>query len=1437
MAKVGTPTDVQALAWPLIADGEHVLVSAPTGSGKTLTAFLWAINCFVTGKYPMGKNSVLYISPLKALNNDIRCNLLKPLEELRQLFADEGVEFPVIRVMTRSGDTSAEERRVMMKKPPEIFITTPETLNIMLTSRGGQGFLSSVKTVILDEIHAVIENRRGVHLITAVERLVRFSGEFQRIAISATIKPVTLAAEFAGGYIREGDIFTPRKMVPVVSARKKNYQLQVNFAGRESDDTGRLSIWPDTVRQCKEIINHNDSTLLFTNTRRLAETITWMINADEPELLAYAHHGSLSREIRAEVEMRMKQGRLKAIVATNSLELGIDIGALDEVVLIQSPFSISSAIQRIGRAGHQVGETSRGTFFNTHAMDLLVAAVLAKSIPIGDIENTRKLFGPLDVLSQVIASMVAADSWDIDELYLELQRSAPYHNLPRRQFDLIIAMLAGKYAETRIRELSPRVMIDPIENKITGKPGTAQMLYFTGGTIPDRGYYHLRHADTGALLGELDEEYVWEASIGQHLSFGTQNWRIASITNNDVFATPVAHQGRQAPFWKAEDMGRSFHFSSRIAEFLEQVNELTDKRKITDLLIANYFMTPHSAEELANYLHEQREFTGTSLPHRHNIIIEHVDAAPDKYPGNQIVIHTMWGGQVNRPFALAITAAWQKKFGEKPELFVSDNLIYLMMPQEIDGAELLSMVTVDNIDKLLRSSLENSGFFGARFRECAGRAMLFTRKKMNQRMPLWVTRLKSKRLMESVMKYPDFPILLETWRTCMNDEFDLAALYKVLAEISTGEITWNEINSISPSPFARTMAWRQVNKYMYEDDTPQGAVRSMLTDDLLQELLHDDKMRPTISDDIITDFISKRQRTAPGYAPASAAELLDWTSERLLIPADEWQTLLAAMSKDGNNPHDFLPEIADKIAIIKENSAVIYTAVWNIPRINEFYKYQDVTSLSGRLIDNKVENTDEPDPAEILGEWLSFYGPITVNDVCSKLGLPLTVLMPALDELTDSNRVIYGSLTGNSESYCDAASFTILMRMARAARPSFTPLPAKYLPLFMANWQHLDDNFDIEDILSQLNGYPARANMWEEEILPERIANYNPAEFDNLIAGGGWHWMGTGKGKISFVDDEALSIMATAADAKVKEILSTDGARYPLHALTVKTGLNMPMLTERLWKEVWAGKISNDSLATLRKGIQTDFKPPEVPESNNSRRVPRGAFNRWSASTPFVGNWYILQPDEYVDDPIEAGEIAKEKVRVLMKRYGLLFRELLEHELPSMQWSQIFRALRLLELAGEISAGSFFEGINGLQFINHTALRKLQQKNVDTDDYWWINACDPASLAGITGISAGMPRRLPGNYICYQGTEIITVIQKGGKEITIIPKSGSMNFNRIIAPITHIMYRRVNPVLKVVVEKINGENPCNSPYLDDFRKLFDVTTDYNRLFLARKMGR
>ncbi len=1136
---LGEPTQVQAEAWPLIAARRHLLVSAPTGTGKTLTAFLWALHQLLTGAWPGGRVRVLYVSPLKALNNDIQRNLLSPLAQLEAAFDAAGEPHEAVRVATRSGDTPSAERQRMVRRPPEILITTPESLNILLTSQGGRSMLGGIQSVIFDEIHAVAGSKRGTHWVTAVDRLVPLAGEFQRIALSATARPLETIARFIGGYEmrpldeRGAEVeYRERPVAVVTSTQTKEYDFSIDVAGPELADTSDpmptepdKSSWESLAGALLARIDANRSTLIFANSRRATERMTRLLNDGAGHNLVYSHHGSLSRELRSVVEKRLKDGELKAIVATNSLELGIDIGALDEVALVQTPPTVAAAIQRLGRAGHGVGEVSRGILYPLFDRDLMSAAVVGRCVLAGEIEAIEPVVGALDVLAQIVLSMTAAESWDLDALYSFLRGSFPYRRLSRRQFDLVLEMLAGRYADSRVRELAPRLEIDRVANQVRARRGTAWTVYMSGGTIPDRGYFNLRLADSMAKVGELDEEFVWERRIGDTFTLGAQNWRVRRITHSDVLVSPAHRTAAMAPFWRADARDRSFFLSERIGEFLERAETLLagaaaqparasgadptetggepGRDRLVELLREESRMTVTAATRLVDLLERQREATGVPLPHRRHLVVEHCADPAARANGRQAILHTGWGGRVNRPFAMALAAAWSERSDAPLAIEAENDSILIGTDSDFEMDQVLQWVRPDNLEALLRFRLQQSGLFGGRFRENAGRALLLPRSDAKRRVPLWLTRERSKKLLEAVSRYDDFPIVVETWRSCLQDAFDLPALKAVLDELAQGRIAISETRTSAPSPFATGLVWQQTNRLMYEDDAPTA--QGGLSRTLLQELVFSSQLRPQLPAALLDTFERKLQRSFPGYAPRDAPDLLAWIDERLAMSPPELDALLATRRRQ--LPEDdsarLLEDLEDRACLVEAPAGGRWVcAVERLPRILRglgleleavsLHRLSAPAEPAGKALATAAEElvlasagTLDHDPVEVpagspeeagagaeqsadeavaadvedldelvdfLAEWLRFYGPIAPDTIGAAFGLPPETVGAALARLVEEERVVADRFRRDRDldEVCDAENLERLLRLLRAAsRPAFEARPLEQLPLLL----------------------------------------------------------------------------------------------------------------------------------------------------------------------------------------------------------------------------------------------------------------------------------------------------------------------------------------------------------------------------------------------------
>jgi ATP-dependent Lhr-like helicase len=1061
---------------------------------------------------------------------------------------------------------------------------------------------------------------------------------------------------------------------------------------------------------------------------------------------------------------------------------------------------------------------------------------------------------PLDVLAQVVLSLTGLETWDREELFAFIKTSYPYRHLSRRQFDLVLEMLVGHYAGTRLRELRPRLSLDGITETVHGREGVLRLLYLSGGTIPDRGYYDLRVEDSRAKIGELDEEFVWERSIGDTFALGAQVWRIRKVTSNDVEVVPAEVKPGIIPFWKAGDLDRDFHFSEKILLFLEQFQTRPEAPFWKEELRRFYFLEERAADELVGFLKRQQEATRAELPHRHHLLIEYFRDPQNTAEGRQVILHTLWGGKINRPFSLALQAAWAEKTGARLEIYQDNNGLLFLLPERYGAGEVLALVTAENLERLLRQTLEQSGFFGAKFRENAGRALLLPRGDFKKRLPLWLNRLRSQALLEAVRPYPDFPILLETWRTCLQDEFDLDHLRQLLEEIRDGRIKVSEAATTQASPFADGLVYRQTNAHMYADDTPRSAQASRLSGGLLREVLFSQRLRPRLARDLVAELEGKLKRTAPGYAPRSAADLLDWIKERILIPAPEWQDLIQARERDREGSTvELAGPIREKIVSLKLPGAslILIGAVENLGRIAGAFKIPpeelavreafSQAPLSGRaaqwvaaILRKPFGKNDSEGNllSDLLRQWLSFFGPVPKSFLQEALGLEGPGLEELLAGLAENQEVVLDLLTEQAEELeiCDRDNLEILLRMARRSRqPSFRALALARLPLFLGAWQGLTrpggSPADLQGILDQLFGYPAAAAAWEKHFLPARLSPYYGAWLDGLIHSGALLWFGCGRRKVSWAFPSDLELFGQhgrrgvahkageerSEEQEITRLLPREIGRYGLLDIIRHAKLDSRTVTDRLWDLAWQGRVSNDAFQTLRQGILTDFAPLPLP--GEGVRPSRADRNRWAATRPLAGNWFAIDRESMEKDPLTEAELIRDRVRQLLRRYGLLFRELLASELPPLQWAPIFKALRLMELSGEILSGHFFEGIPGLQFISTEAFRFLNEPFPE-DAVYWLNATDPASLCGIklAALQGLLPNRLSSTHLVYHGTRVVVISRRNGRSLEILVPLADPRLPDYLAFFKVLLTREFNPEKIIRVEKINGRPALGSEY-------------------------
>jgi ATP-dependent Lhr-like helicase len=1449
----GRPTAVQKQAWPLIAQGRHILAIAPTGSGKTLTAFLAALSRLAEGVYPSGKLTVLYVSPLKALNEDIKRNLLEPLNGIRAKFKNAGIPFPDIRAETRSGDTPQGERRRFLNNPPAILSLTPESLAILLLNPRGRQALSSVKYLILDEIHAVLNNKRGSFLSCQVDRLSLAAGEFQRISLSATIRPPEIAAEFSGGIDPRGQ---PRPVCVVNPHSEKIINFSVDFPGDElAGETGgnagkRYRVLVDCIIEC---IKKNRTTLVFTDSRRRAERLALFINQEAGEKgiegqAAWAHHGSLSKELRRSVEQRLADGRLPCVVATASLELGIDIGSIDEVILAGSPSSVSQTLQRIGRSGHGVGKTSRGRLIPFHGMDLLLAAAVNGAVSEKDIEISAVIENPLDVLAQIILSLCTEAERNVDELYNLLRRFYIFRNLNRSMYDRIVRMLAGltedkkrKGLYLRRSELKPRLYFDRITGTLTAVDGVLSLLYSSGGVITNRGYFSLRLSGgeggaAGTKIGELDEEFVWERRIGDCFDFGSRSWRIVSIGPEAVEAVPLPKPANNIPFWKADTVFRSPVLVNRILKILDGYNSgsiIQAAGEITGLSDSSIF-------SLRSYLDSQRQIQGNiPLASSASITVEIIDDVHSTGDFYCVVIHNFRGGAVNYPFSLAVAGELEEKISLHVEAFPDDNGVLILLPRILDNSALEELVYTTLLslgERMFRKRLEASGLFGSCFREAAERSLLLPKSGFGKRTPLWIMRQRSKRLFDAVMDDDSFPVTAEAWRSCLQDIFDMDGFRTFTADLHDRRVSVSFFHTVSPSPFSRDKVRQEINALMYEyDDRPDlrrpgHSGKQALSDSVIEEALGRPELRPKINAELAAGFISRLRRELPLWTAEDEISLSEWVKERIAVPLDEWNILTAALPEDLQKLLREDPSLGNKLKMIKRGNAALVSVVHR--------EWEDIW---------------EKEAVSLLGPWLRFEGPVPLGRVTEVFGISAAQAEDAVDALAETGELVKNVRAAEqADMICDRENLEFLLRLSRKKnRAIIKERPVNFLPPFLAQRQGLaclerdsaalparDQNFP-----RALACFPAPVKLWETEFLAARIGSYVPQILEKEIREGRIIWYGDGKERAGFCNPMDIELAGPWQSSggkntdKNKNFISDD--RFfdkPRDFWEIKEKLSaesraapdISSCVKAIWNEAWAGGISSDSWEPLRRGIETGFTPEltgEIMERHNTeaqagifgnmrRHVPRALRDRWRGGAPVAGNWFSLIPEfETERDPLDAEELNRDRVRLLLARWGVLCRPFLEKEPAAFSWSRLLPAIRRMELSGELMAGRFFDGINSLQFASPSIQGDFEKAEMFTGIYW-MNCSDPASPAGLALESPDprIPSRGAASRLCFRGTELAAVSQRNGKNISIYIQEDDSDLETVLSFLSLPRRRKVNPENKIVIETINGKSAALSEY-------------------------
>ncbi len=1436
--RYGSPTAVQAEAWPRIAAGEHVLALAPTGSGKTLTAFLGAISRLASLELPAEECTVLYVSPLKALGEDLRRNLEEPLAALKALFASRGAAFPDIRVATRTGDTSQAERRRMVSRPPSILVTTPESLCLILDSPIARQILAKVRLLILDEVHALCDSKRGSLLACAVGRLALLAGEFQRLALSATVRPPEAIAAFVGGrsVSWEGGqaSWSVRPVSIVAPQSEKRIELRVEYPpapepGSPDAPAGGFVAEAEGSRYSALIpfmlgrIRSHSGTIVFTDSRRRAERIAFLLNEVGGEGTAWAHHGSLSREARRVVEERMRAGELACVVATASLELGIDIGGIDEVILAGAPPAVSSALQRIGRSGHGVGETSSGLILPFHGMDLLLAAAGARAVDERAVEESRPLSCPLDILAQVLLSLAVEAPRTAGALYDIVRSFPPFETLPRGLFDSTLEMLAGRYSSSRLRELEPRLSLDRGSAVVTARDGVRSLLYSSGGAIPDRGLYSLRVHGSRTRIGELDEEFVWERKVGDAFSFGAQAWRIVDIGSEAVEVVPLGREADFMPFWKAESRFRSPELATRCLELLDRLGPLGPEGAAA-FLESGYHFSPEAALSLALFVDSQKTAGGgkASLPGSRLIVIEANADPARRGDAVRLLVHTLRGAAINETLALALAAAWEEEAGLPIQVLADDDSILALVPlvAEAEGGEpaavaarlIAALSAPGRLEALLRSRLEGTGLFGAQFRENAGRALLLPRGLPGKRTPLWITRLRAKKLFEAVRGFSDFPVTVETWRSCLGDLLDLEGTRDLVSAVAEGRIGVSCFSSRSPSPFSREAVWKETNEFLYRGDALESRSSSSVSDQVVAEALRSSRLRPRLDPALVADFVGRLKRLVPGWSPESGLELAEWAKERVAIPVSELPGLLTLS-----------PALAQAYEADPSCGGALLRMTLE-------------GGSEALLVHAEFEQELRADPASLLPEWLRREGPVEPGRITELFGLDGARLDDLLDGLVEEGTIVVDVLLRGSEAEAviDAQNLELLLRLGRkAARPRVEARPASDLLRLVSAVQGIGGGRELPAVLESLAGYPAPVALWESEILDARVPGYREAELDALAARGRWQWFGAGREIVAFARAEDLGLFlesaGTQAGGEGSRIIPEDSAGLDFWALRELSGGSAKEAALALWAEAWKGLVASDGPLALRQGLVNRFgaelgEPgPEselqAPVFGARRRIPRALRERWRGGAPVPGTWYRLDFEEEEGseeaDALEEAGLAAQRVRVLVGRYGMVCRSLLERELPALGWQLLFPALRRLELAGGLLAGRFFEGIDGPQFMGSEAFRIFMALDEEAPaEPVWLNALDPAASAAWAASErdALLPARLGANRVCFHKGRAVAVSTRSHRALVLAMEPRDPVLAAVFAHFARSRSRPVRPERRIVFETVNAEGAATSPY-------------------------
>jgi len=1384
------PTAPQKRGWPAIARGESTLILAPTGSGKTLTAFLWSLNRLMFEPVPdtTARCRVLYISPLKALAVDVERNLRSPLAGISNIAAAQNIPFHAPAIAVRTGDTPASERAKFQRAPADILITTPESLFLLLTSNAHES-LRAVETVIIDEIHALVSTKRGAHLALSLERLERIAHRpLQRIGLSATQRPLDEVARYLGGATvsstakqssgsrgRTGSAAAKTAMAAAVSSEFEDdhtvkyrpvtivdasapKQLKISVqtpvedmaqmgkpveqpSGPASQGPVAQSIWSSIHPRLVELIREHRSTLLFVNSRRLAERLAGALNEIAGEPLVRAHHGSLARAQRTEIEDLLKSGHLRALVATSSLELGIDMGAIDLVIQIEAPPSVASGLQRIGRAGHSIGQVSEGVIFPKFRGDLVACAAVTAAMRSGKVESSRYPRNPLDVLAQQLVAMASMERWSVDEMYATVRSAAPYAELSRPIFDGVLDMLSGRYPSDEFAELRPRVTWDRVHGMVLARQGAKRVAIANAGTIPDRGLYgvFLSGADKDkARVGELDEEMVFEARAGETFLLGASTWRIDQITHDRVLVSPAPGEPGKMPFWKGEGPGRPVELGLAIGKLIRELRK-AERGSALEQLQRDHGLDQRAAHNLLAYLDEQQAAVG-AVPDDRTIVIER---SRDDLGDWRVAVLSPLGSRVHAPWAMAASARLRDEAGVDVEVMWSDDGFVIRYP---DGERLpdtsLLLPDPDEVERLVVRQLGSTAMFSARFREAAGRALLLPRRRPGARAPLWQLRKRASDLLAVAARFGSFPIILETYRECLRDIFDLPALTDIMRRVRSRSIRVVNVESQKPSPFSSSLLFGYVANYIYDGDAPLAERRAQalsVDQSQLRDLIGDTELRDLLDEGVLETLEAELQHLPPRFHARST----DAVHDLLLRLGDLARVEIEARSDPGITE----PAI-DELVRARRAFAVRIAGEQRFIAVEDAARYRDAIGvpLPPGLPATLLEPVADP-VGDLVRRFARTHGPFTSKDVSARLGFGVAVVDAALARLMATGRVVDGEFRpgGAGREWCDAEVLrTVRQRSLARLRQDVEPVDAGALGRFLVGWHGLarpKQGLDgLLDVIEQLQGVPIAASVLESEVLAARVRDYSPAMLDTLLGAGEVTWVGVEAlgdrdGRISlYLTDHLAKLLPpeslgatriaglTGREAEIVVYLHRHGASF-FGAIHDAVGGGFPQETvDAIWDLVWKGLLTNDTIHALRAYASA---PEKVRRSGRhasfrSRRlIPPSAEGRWTV---------VASPSA------SPTAWATAMAHQLLARHGIVTRDVAAIEQLPGGFSALYPVLRRLEETGRIRRGYFVAGLGAAQFAQPGAVDLLRDARDQRDEEVVVvtmAATDPANPYGV----------------------------------------------------------------------------------------------------------